>query len=249
MCGSRDKAPLLSIITPVFNTVQTIEDTIRSVVGQKFSDYEFIIIDGGSTDGSVELLRKHDNDIDYWVSEPDKGVYDAFNKGIDLSRGDWIYFLGSDDTLFDSQVLSRFFPAPHASKMLYGNVAWSSGNKIYDGRFSKNKLAYKNICQQAIFYHRQLFEKHGKFDPEYRLNADWVFNMKCFSDKTTKPVFLNHIVCNYAITGLSTLNIDTLFHQRQRMLTRRYLGVIPYLIFRLHQLYTHTRRILTTGKL
>ena len=99
-------APLISIITAVLNGDKTLERTIQSVIDQDYKNIEYIIIDGGSTDGTLDIIKKYDHAIDYWMSEPDEGIYDAFNKGIQISSGEWIYFLGADDYFVDQNVLN-----------------------------------------------------------------------------------------------------------------------------------------------
>lgn len=95
----------MSIITVVYNGVDTLEETILSVVKQNYKNIEYIIIDGESTDGTLEIIKKYQNSIAYWISEPDKGIYDAMNKGINIAKGEWIYFLGSDDWLYNKNVI------------------------------------------------------------------------------------------------------------------------------------------------
>ena len=109
IASRRSTFPSISIVTAVYNGNNTIEETIRSVISQTYDNFEYIVIDGSSSDGTIEKLMQYDDQIDYWISEPDKGVYDALNKGIDLARGEWIYFLGADDVLVDSNVLKRIF--------------------------------------------------------------------------------------------------------------------------------------------
>ena len=99
--------PKISVITPTRNAALDLSETIESVACQSFTDREFIVVDGGSTDGTVALLQQHGYVIDRWISEPDDGVYDAINKGIDLSTGEWLYFLGAGDELADESVLER----------------------------------------------------------------------------------------------------------------------------------------------
>src|SRR5882757_1386619 len=103
---------LVSVITVVYNGASTLEDTIRSVAGQTFRDFEFLIVDGGSKDATIDIIKKYPDTVTRWISEPDKGVYDAMNKGIRLAEGEWLYFLGSDDTFQDSGVLEGFFGDP-----------------------------------------------------------------------------------------------------------------------------------------
>ena len=230
------KLPLISIITAVFNGNSTIEETIKSVINQNYPNMEYLIIDGGSTDGTIETLKKYDDHIDYWVSAPDKGVYDAFNKGIDLARGEWLYFLGADDRFYDGDVLRRFFSKPHNSKMIYGNVIWGNTDKIYDGEFNKSRFNFQNICQQAIFYHRELFKMIGKFDLKYGISADWVFNMKVFSLKNTTPTFINAIVAFYSTEGMSNRQIDEAeaFARKRDKLFKEFFGLWTYLYARIN---------------
>jgi len=198
----------VTIITAVYNGYSTIEGTIKSILSQSYPYIEYIVIDGASTDGTLQVLHAYDDYIDYWLSEPDKGIYDAFNKAIDLALGDWLYFIGADDKLFDPDVLKDFFQSSPDSRMLYGNVLWGNSGKIYDGRFGKLKIYTRNICQQAIFYHRTLFTVLGKFDPQYSILADYVFNMKAFGYKDTNPHYVNRIVAEFSDKGLSSNEID-----------------------------------------
>ncbi len=99
--------PKISIITAVLNRVNTIEQTISSVVNQTYQNYEYILIDGGSNDGTVDVIKKYEDQIAYWISEPDNGVYDAFNKGILVAKGEYIHFLGSDDCLYAPDTLEN----------------------------------------------------------------------------------------------------------------------------------------------
>lgn len=100
------KTPLISIIIPTYNCENTFTIALKSVLSQDLEEKEIIIVDGGSSDGTLDLLNKYDQQIDYWISEPDNGIYDALNKGIDLANGEWLYFLGSDDKLYDNHVLT-----------------------------------------------------------------------------------------------------------------------------------------------
>ena len=97
--------PLISVITVSYNAVSTIEDTILSVINQTYTNIEYIIIDGGSADGTVGIIEKYVDRISYWVSEPDKGIYDAMNKGLKVANGDWAIFMGSDDVFFNNKVI------------------------------------------------------------------------------------------------------------------------------------------------
>lgn len=204
--------PLVSIIIPSYNCIQTIEKALQSAIAQEQVDKEIIVIDGGSTDGTIEILKKYETHIDYWVSEPDGGVYDAYNKGIDLALGDWLYFLGADDWLFSTDVLKKVFFRKPEGKMVYGNVYFGDQMLLYDGKFEKNKLMRKNICHQAAFYHRDVFLLLGKYDISYRICADWILNMKCFKFKSEiRPEYKDLEIAYYSNSGVSTKIEDTKF--------------------------------------
>ena len=148
----------ISIIVVVRNGVETLESCIQSVVGQAYENIEFIVMDGGSTDGTVDMLKRYDGSIAFWKSEPDRGIYDAMNKGTRHATGDRILFLGCDDTL--SADLRAVAPLLiHANTIYYGDAYWRGRQRLYDGPFTAAKLARKNICHQAVFYPKAVFDK------------------------------------------------------------------------------------------
>src|SRR4051812_32065996 len=118
---------LVSIVVPTFNARDTLKQCLDSVIGQTFPGKEIIVVDGGSTDGTIDLIKSYGPRIESWLSEPDRGVFDAFNKGIKRARGRWLYFLGSDDYLYDRDVLLRLAPClsmdPPVARLVYGRVA------------------------------------------------------------------------------------------------------------------------------
>jgi glycosyltransferase involved in cell wall biosynthesis len=202
--------PLITIITPVFNAEESLESSILSVVSQNCDSFEYIIVDGASTDGTLEILRKHESSIDYWISEPDRGIYDAMNKGVQLARGRWVCFLGSDDTLCDSLGAVAQLLCDDQT-VYYGNVFKTGSKRLYDGAFGPLKLSRHNICQQAIFYPRTLFEVR-QFDLRYRLLGDWEFNMRTYSDSRFKFQFIPVTIANYnELSGKSAVEIDAQF--------------------------------------
>jgi glycosyltransferase involved in cell wall biosynthesis len=203
---------MISIITVVRNGISTIEETILSVINQDYNNFEYIIVDGISTDGTLEIIEKYSNKLNF-ISEGDKGIYDAMNKGISMAKGDWIYFLGCDDILHEKTTLSDIFSlnSYEAYDVVYGNVLFRQSNKIFDGQFDYNKHALKSICHQAIFYRRELFDKFGKFDIKYRNAADYVFNMKVFCSGSERWKYVNVIVADYNETGASATIIDSVY--------------------------------------
>ena len=225
--GSPEK-PLISVIMAVFNSADVLEHAIRSVIYQQYENVEFIVIDGGSTDGSVDIFKKYNNCIDYWVSEPDDGIYYALNKGIDVSKGDWLYFLGSDDVMINSlHVLTKKFLDPFC--VYYGDVYYPSSHKLFGGEFSTYRLMNCQIPHQATFYPRNLFLQH-KFNTNYISAADYEFNIVCYNNKKFRYEYLPILVALYEDTsGFSTLDLDKKFHTEKNDLLKKYFSKADYI--------------------
>ena len=226
--------PLVSIIFAVLNGGEATRKTLQSIFSQTYPEKELLIVDGGSGDCTLDLIKENEKSIDYWVSEPDAGIYEAFNKGVKLAQGDWIYFMGAGDFFVDQTVLERLLTPAPGGKLVYGNVVWGDTDKLYDGIFSKWKLCSQNICHQAIIYHRGLFKKWGGFDTRYRLWADWAFNMKCFGSPDTAPEYKNITVAHYDRSGTSSRSLDEVFMADKTDLIRDFLGRRYELQLRLH---------------
>lgn len=180
--SSQSDLPLITVITVVFNGEQFIEDTILSVINQVYDNVEYIVVDGGSTDGTVGIIKKHQQAIDYWVSEKDSGIYDAMNKGITLSSGDWINFMNAGDRFFDPDVLDSInFSLKPNNHILAGDVEYDSG-KVF---FALSGSMYKKntIHHQGAFYPSLVFKKLGLYSTRFRILADYDFNLKCLKNE------------------------------------------------------------------
>lgn len=199
--------PALSIITPTRNSASTLERCLKSVTAQNFNNWEHWIIDSVSTDETVSIARRaarKDSRL-HVLSEVDSGIYDAMNKGIVLARGEWIYFLGSDDELFDADTLSSIFDHGNIEcDFLYGNVMRIPNQKLHDGPFDLNKIFTTNISHQAIFYRRELFERLGVFDLRFPVYADWEFNIKCMIDPTVRTQYIDTVIARFRLGGTSS---------------------------------------------
>lgn len=188
--------PSISIITPTLNAEATVKRAILSVINQQYQEIEHLIIDGYSKDNTISIIQDYQERYGHiiLIQEKDAGIYDAMNKGINLCKGDWLYFLGADDELYDENVLSDLHSlgAFSQDRVFFGNVyikgdtKWAKDKTIYDGPFDLKKLLQKNICQQAIFYPRHIIKDIGYFNEEYEVTADWDYNLRCFA----KQVFL-----------------------------------------------------------
>ena len=198
---------ILSIITVVRNGAATLEKTIASVAQYRCPGVEYVVVDGGSTDGTQELLKRHADTIDSWQSGPDAGIYDAMNKGVQRAQGERLLFLGCDDEL--ATPLAELLPRlADDSTIYYGNTYWPHAGRIHDGPFSAAKLARTNICHQAVLYPRAALLKHP-FNLRYRYQADWEVNMRCFSDPAWRLEYIPVTIAIYNdASGESTINRD-----------------------------------------
>lgn len=179
--NSEDK-PLITVVTVVFNGVEFLEDTIKSVIEQTYDNVEYIIVDGGSKDGTLDIIKKYEYAIDYWVSEPDKGIYDAMNKAIDLGSGDWINFMNAGDCFFDSTILSKVFGKSRefvGYDVVYGDnqVKYSNRTRIAKAGNVKNLWKGSQFCHQSVFI-RLSHHKKNKFNISKKIAADFEFFYK-----------------------------------------------------------------------
>lgn len=181
--------PLITVIVAVRNGAKTLQRCIDSVVKQAFSSKELIIIDGQSSDGTVEILQHNSAYINFWISEPDKGISDAWNKGVDHARGEWICFLGADDYFWQNDSLSRLAPNLEVMnpkcRVVYGKVATVSRQGELTGIWGvpwleakKNFFIEMSIPHQGVMHHRSLFDEHGKFDQSFRIAGDYEFLLR-----------------------------------------------------------------------
>jgi len=176
----------VSIITVCLNSSRTIRDTLDSVKNQTWNHIEHVIIDGGSSDGTQEIVGAYMDSVASFLSEPDDGLYDAMNKGISRSTGDVLFFLNSDDVLCDSEVIAdvaRAFLEHPETDLLYGNVIYRYPDRMEQRRFnhiSRKNILYENLCHQAVFARRDMFRRFGNFDTDYQLGADYDWLLKVF---------------------------------------------------------------------
>ncbi|MBK5719449.1 glycosyltransferase [Dysgonomonas sp. Marseille-P4677] len=176
----------VSIITIVYNMADKIEATILSIINQTYSNIEYIIIDGGSIDGTVDIIKKYESKITYWVSEPDNGIYDAMNKGIEKATGDWINFMNSGDYLIDENVIEMFTNLHDSNAdIVYGDTI----NNIAKMDISYLQKPYPVECIESnmIFCHQSAFVKTILmkailFDTKYKVKSDYNFFLHCYRD-------------------------------------------------------------------
>ena len=198
----------LSIITINYNNLAGLKKTIDSVVSQTIKDYEWIVIDGGSTDGSKELLEQYQSHFAFWCSEPDKGIYNAINKGISHATGDYVQFLNSGDWIYESNTLEKAFTQIDSRyDIYYGDmVQVNDGEKLnpitYPDELGFFFFPYNNICHQATFYRRTLFE-NNPYDETFSIVSDWAMNIKLLFEGCTFK-HLNQNIVYYDNRGRSS---------------------------------------------
>lgn len=243
--------PLLSIIIPTYNSALTINVCLASLASQSFSDFEIILVDGLSTDQTISLIRdffsKYPGMAHTLISEKDGGIFEAMNKGATLASGKWLYFLGSDDWLYSNDTLAKVaidLQETNCEDFVYGNVWLNDTQEVYDGKFSLRTILKANICHQAIFIKKSLFEEFGPFDLRLRVHSDWDFNLKVFLAR--KPTrYKNLLVVQYSNKGYSSQNRDLPFEEKLALVKSAYYEhFLNRLNSRYHYLKKRIKRLL-----
>lgn len=197
----------LSIITVNLNNRIGLQKTIDSVIAQTFKDFEWIVIDGGSTDGSKELIEQYADYFAYWVSEPDKGIYNAMNKGIKEAKAEYLQFLNSGDWLRDDNVLMDFVKSNFSVDIVDGDI-----HLIYDDREMDMSAPEKvdfdffvhgTLWHPCAFIKKSLFDKYGCYNEEYRIISDWEFFMKSVVVHSATYAHFCRIVACFPVDGIS----------------------------------------------
>ncbi len=173
----------ISIVTVCYNAIASIEETILSVINQDYPDTEYIIIDGGSTDGTVDIIRKYEHRIAKWISEPDHGIYDAMNKGIDNASGDYINFMNAGDRFYDRTVLSRVCETASDEDVIYGDAVMVTEYCAFTQQPQPLSQFVRTLpfCHQAAFAKSSLMRKF-RFDTSFRSAADYHFMYTLWHD-------------------------------------------------------------------
>ncbi|MDO5571247.1 MAG: glycosyltransferase family 2 protein [Bacteroidales bacterium] len=218
----------LSIITVNLNNKIGLSNTINSVKCQDYKDFEYLIIDGNSKDGSVDIIKDQSNNITKWISEPDNGIYDAMNKGIIMAKGEYMLFLNSGDTLYNNKTLSTIFSTDTTENFIYGKI--SCTNKIIEKNLninSRNKVLsiwdfYKSsLPHQATFIKRVLFDKYGLYDTKYKIASDWKFFIICIILNSESYIYKDLIISKFDATGISN-NSSSAYIERKDIFNKMF---------------------------
>ena len=180
----------LTIITVCYNSGKYLERCFKSIFNQTYPNIEYIVIDGGSTDGTVDLINKYQDKITYWISEPDKGIYDAMNKGLLKANGEIVHFLNADDYFFDNDVIRdviKVFEKNPKVELVYGYVTkiieeLNIKFKLKSSINKKNLIKHNILPQQAFFYKKDVFKKLGNFDTSYKGSGDYEYLCRMYTN-------------------------------------------------------------------
>ena len=223
-----------TIITVTYNASKSLEKTILSVINQTYDNIEYIIIDGGSKDGTTDIIKHNESKIKYWISEPDKGLYDAMNKGLRAAAGDYVCFLNAGDTFKDENIVAEIVGIAEknmAPDIIYGetDLVDAQGNVFAERRLkAPEHLTWKSfkmgmlVCHQAFIVKRSIAEK---YDLQYRFSADFDWCIRCM--KKAKTIVNSEMrMINYQYEGTTTANRKASLKERYDIMCKYY-GVIP----------------------
>lgn len=210
----------ISIITINYNNAEGLESTIRSVICQKNIDYEYIIIDGGSTDGSVGVIEKHKANIDYWISEKDRGIYHAMNKGVAQVHGEYCIFLNSGDTFYDNCVLERLANNNVVEDIVVGKILSDKGQAIFNPPQRPISLYYLysgTVPHQSSFIKTDLLRQYP-YDENLKIVSDWKFFVQAIVLHNCSVRYIDEIIAQFDTNGVSTANPDKMWKEKEQVL-------------------------------
>lgn len=218
----------LSIITINWNNAEGLRETMESVMGQSCQEFEYLVIDGGSTDGSVEVIKHFDGQPNLrWVSEKDKGIYNAMNKGIRMATGEYLHFLNSGDTLVDKDVVKKMLAEVEKNgqpEIMIGNLRMKHGDSIVlrtnrVKQITLWRLYSGSLNHPASYIKKMLFEQYGLYDEGLKIVSDWKWFLQVIVFKDVDPVFVDIDVAIFDTTGISSTNSALRQDERYKVLS------------------------------
>jgi len=239
-------APLISIITSTFNSEVTLKDTIDSLLNQTYNNIEYVIIDGNSTDDTVDIIKSYEHKfknkgINYqWISEPDKGIYNAWNKALKMIKGDWVVFLGSDDYFKNNNIIKEILPylkesIEQKSYYVYGKIEHVTQNdqliEIAGKPWSlqKERFTYTmNVGHSGCFHHKKLFKNHGNFNESFKIAGDYEFLLRELKDPNYNAFFVDKLLIVMREGGISGSLSNRLAIVKENHMARRLNGISTF---------------------
>ncbi len=214
----------LSIITINWNNAQGLEKTIRSVVSQNYKDFEYVVIDGGSNDGSVDIIKRYAEAFPInWLSEPDKGIYNAMNKGIAKASGEYLHFLNSGDMLLDNDVVAKMigqidrnnYPDILVGRMIKQMPDGSLYRNPVNDNYSFIRFYNASLPHPTTYIKKELFDKYGLYDESLKIVSDWKWFMQVVAFNGVKPIAVDVDVTIFDMTGISNTNNELRMAERR----------------------------------
>jgi glycosyltransferase involved in cell wall biosynthesis len=215
--------PLVSIITVVFNGEKYLEETIQSVINQSYSNIEYIVIDGGSSDRTINIIKKYEDNISLWKTKKDAGIYDAMNKGLSFANGDWLNFMNAGDSFVSDNSVANFMKYSNLDKsLIFSDVLLiddkGAGKKIVQNGFKKY-FFYRNICHQSVFYNYKKLKKVLFYNLKYMIAADFDLLLRIYiEDIPNFSIKNNRADVKYLDGGLSSLSCIERVDERRDIL-------------------------------
>lgn len=213
----------ISIITAVYNEVKTVEQMISSIVNQNYPNIEYVIVDGGSTDGTVSIIEKYASSYNVkWVSEPDQGLYDALNKGVQMATGDYIEIIGADDAIVSADIISQVVREMNPNTDVFAGQVWyvdedSKKQSPYTNASMRKRSTYRGGMSPhaAMFVRRELLLRYP-FDTSYRIAGDYKFFLQCYYDEKVQIQYSDIMVAFFATSGLSS-DVESAWREEKRL--------------------------------
>ncbi len=211
----------VSVITINYNNEKGLVKTIQSVVDQSFVDKEFLLIDGASTDGSDAIIQQHENCIDYWISEPDKGIYHAMNKGIKKAQGEYLIFMNSGDVFYESNTLKEAVRKFENKDIIYGDVYRKKTHKlskrIFPDTLSFSFFYRSSLCHQSAFIKKALFDTHFLYNVDSKIAADWELFVYAICKENASYKHIDQLISVFDFSGISSNKSHSEIHKNEKM--------------------------------
>ncbi len=222
-----NNTPKVSIITIVYNGETTLESTIKSIAFQTYSNIEYIIVDGNSKDKTIDIIKKYDSIITKWISENDKGIYDAMNKGFQMATGDYVWFMNSGDEIYNASTLENIFSAEADADIYYGDTIMidNDGNTIGNRRLTPPKhLTWKSFKKGMLVSHQSFIAKRNiteLYNTKYNYSADFEWCLQALK-KSKKTYNTGQILSKFLDGGFTKQNLVPGLKERFKIMTKNY---------------------------
>lgn len=225
----------ISVITVVWHDAAGLEKTIQSVISQTYENVEFIVIDGGSTDGTTDVIKKYEDQIDYWVSEKDNGIYDAMNKGILAATGTWVNFMNAGDTFVDNNVLSNIQFEKYAHDVLLYGKKTQQGKVILPLALEKLEIGEIHANHQSMFFNKEKLGSELHYDLMYKIYGDYELVNKIYLNHKNLIQYIDIVVADFEGGGVSSIPSTQKRKDKYKIVFKYYgfFGFIKAIVYRL----------------